>query len=386
VTKYQIALCSNGADGRIPTLRNTLLSRLQELGINADALSFLDEAAIDGRDRKAPTVAAFLSETPNPATRRSLVELAKGGSIVVPVVADLRQFNSFVFDELRGINGMEFHDDDPEMNRVAAVLMEGVNLLRKSRRLFISYRRSETQSVAIQLYENLDQSGFDVFLDTVSIRPGEPFQDVLWHRLADTDVIVLLDSPGFLASRWTTEELARANSTNIQVLQLVWPGNKLEANAAFSRAVILGHSDFEKAATGVDSRLKESTVQSVVTETESLRARALAARYAYLVEEFCAEASSLGLSYHVQPQRIVTVETKAGKHVAAVPAVGVPDAVRYQEIEDEVEKHHSEVILLYDERGIREQWLKHLAWLDRQQLRVRSLPVTKTASWLQRLV
>ena len=386
MTKYQIALFSNGADRRIPMLRDTLSSRLGELGVKADAFSFLDEAEIATSDRKAPTVAAFLSESPNPATRSGIVELVKSGSMVVPVVKDLNQFNSFVFDELRGINGMEFRDDDPQMNRVAAVLMEGLSLLRRSRRLFISYRRSETQGAAIQLYESLDHCGFDVFLDTVSIRPGEPFQDVLWHRLADTDVIVLLDSPGFLASRWTTAELARANSTNIQVLQLVWPGNKLEANAAFSRAIMLNSSDFEKATTGADGRLTDVIVQQVVTEAESLRARALAARHTYLVEEFCAEASALGLNYHVQPQRIVTLETGSGKHVAAVPAVGVPDAVRYQEIEDDVEKHHSEVILLYDERGIREQWLKHLEWLDRQKLRVRSISVTKAASWLQGLV
>jgi hypothetical protein len=149
---------------------------------------------------------------------------------------------------------------------------------------------------------------------------------------------------------------------------------------------MLGSSDFEKATTGPEGLLKEATVQQIVTEAESLRARALAARYTYLVQEFCGEASNLGLSYRVQPQRIVTLETGSGRHIAAVPAVGVPDAVRYQEIEDEVEKHHSEVILLYDERGIREQWLKHLEWLDRQKLRVRSLSVAKAASWLEELV
>jgi hypothetical protein len=385
MTKYQIALFSNGCDGLLPTLQNTLLSRLGELGINPSAVSFLRESDISKRDHKAPTVAAFLSVLMNPAGRSGLTELIRSGSIVVPVVKDLGNFSSFVPSELLGINGMEFRADDPKMERVAAVLLEGLSLLRKSRRLFISYRRSETQSVAIQLYESLDHGGFDVFLDTVSIRPGEPFQDVLWHRLADTDVIVLLDSPGFLASRWTTEELAKANSTNIQVLQLIWPGNKLEASAAFSRALILQSSDFQNT-TGVDPRLKEATVQRIVTEAESLRARALAARYAYLVEEFCAEASTRGLKYNVQPQRIVTVTSGTGKHFAAVPAIGVPDAVRYQEIEDEVEKHHSEVVLLYDERGIRERWLKHLEWLDRQKLRVRSLPVTKSATWLGGLV
>jgi hypothetical protein len=318
----------------------------------------------------------------NPTSRSSVVDLLRNGVMVVPAVKDLSRFNSFVFEELRGINGMALRSDDPNLERLAAVLLEGLSLLRRSRRLFISYRRTDTQGVAIQLYEALDHHGFDVFLDTISIRPGEPFQDVLWHRLADTDVIVLLDSPGFLGSRWTTDELARANSTNIQCLQLIWPGNKLEANAAFSRAVSLEARDFEKTSSGPDARLRDALVQKVVTEAESLRARALAARHAYLVEEFCAAAFNLGLSPHVQPRRIITVQTRSGKSVAAIPTVGVPDAVRYQEIEDDVEKHHSEVILLYDERGIRDKWLKHLAWLDGHALRVRSLQVVQCASWL----
>ena len=105
---------------------------------------------------------------------------------MVPVVPTLDRFSEFVPDDLRPINGMALRSEDPELERVASVLLEGLGLLRKSRRLFISYRRVETQGIAIQLYEQLDGNGFDVFLDSHSIRPGEPFQEVLWHRLADT--------------------------------------------------------------------------------------------------------------------------------------------------------------------------------------------------------
>jgi len=312
VTQYQVAIFSNGADDLASTLRSTITTKLGELGVERSLVSFLDDKSVVSRDAKAPTVGAFLSVMENPTSRSSVVDLLRNGVMVVPAVKDLSRFNSFVFEELRGINGMALRSDDPNLERLAAVLLEGLSLLRRSRRLFISYRRTDTQGVAIQLYEALDHHGFDVFLDTISIRPGEPFQDVLWHRLADTDVIVLLDSPGFLGSRWTTDELARANSTNIQCLQLIWPGNKLEANAAFSRAVSLEARDFEKTSSGPDARLRDALVQKVVTEAESLRARALAARHAYLVEEFCAAAFNLGLSPHVQPRRIITVQTRSG--------------------------------------------------------------------------
>jgi hypothetical protein len=388
VSKYQIFLSANCADSYIQTLQKTVVLRFQELGINADAIAFFDDSTISSRDRKSPIVGAFLSTKTNPSSRASVTEFVRDGFMVVPVVEDLGNFNDFVPDELRGINGMQFRDDDPSMERVTAVLLEGLNLIRKSRRLFISYRRAETQGVAIQLYEALDGNGFDVFLDTLSIRPGEQFQEVLWHRLADTDVIVLLDSQGFLSSRWTTEELATANSTNIQILQLIWPGNRLEATAAFSRAVSFQDSDFQTTPLRSDTRLKDDVVQKMVVEAESLRARALAARYTSLVEEFCVEAQQFGLTPHVQPERFITVELKSGQFVAAVPTVGIPDAFRYQEIEDEINKHpkkHTDVVLLYDERGIREKWLEHLTWLDRHKLRVRSMQVTQCSSWLRGL-
>jgi TIR domain len=390
VTTYHIVIAANGAENRIETLRETILLRLKDLGIDGNAMTFLDDAAISSRDHKAPTVGVFLSTAKNPARRKGISELVQAGVMVVPVVDNLDHFNDFVFDELRGINGMEFKADDQNMERVAGVLLEGLNLIRRSRRLFISYKRSETQGVAIQLYEALDHNGFDVFLDTLSIRPGEQFQDVLWHRLADTDVIVLLDSPGFLASRWTTKELAAANSTNIQILQLLWPGNQLNANAAFSQAMPVETKDFQSSSVilGPDARLKDTVLEKVIVQAESLRARALAARHSYLVEEFCAEARQIGLTPHVQPERFITLESRSGKFVAAVPAVGVPDAVRYHEIEDELSKHpkqHSEVILLYDERGIQEKSLKHLAWLDSQKLKVRSVQVAQCSSWLRSL-
>ena len=388
MTKYQIALFSHGADDEVRVLRSTLVRRINELGVDSAHVSFLDESTLGMRDPKAPLVGAYISIVTAPRTLAPVVDLLLAGTMIVPVVPNLEEFTSFVFPEMCSINGIALTGDDPEHERVAAVLLEGLGLLRRSRRLFISYRRVETQGIAIQLYELLDSRGFDVFLDTHSIRPGEPFQDVLWHRLADTDVIVLLDSPKFLESRWTEEELAKANSTNVQIVQLIWPGKSLAAPSAFSRAVPLMADDFDGGTLGPNARLKTVTAERISVEVESLRARALAARYAYLLEEVCVEAKRLGLSPQVQPDRYITFEPAPDKFYVAVPAVGVPDAVKYHEIEDALERHpkaKTQIALIYDERGIRDKWLQHLAWLNRQNLRVRSIQVAQASSWLEGL-
>src|SRR3546814_19611311 len=55
------------------------------------------------------------------------------------------------------------------------------------------------------------------------MRPGDPFQDVLWHRLVDSDVMVMLDTPTYFDSRWTRQEIGRARAKEIQVLRVIWP-------------------------------------------------------------------------------------------------------------------------------------------------------------------
>jgi hypothetical protein len=386
VTPYQVVVLSAGNFSRPEAIRSTVTQEFKTLGLPEEALVFLDETTVSKRNRKAPAVAVFFGlANCSSETERAIATLLDDSITVIPVVADLNHFVDFVPSILRSLNGMELKDEDPKLYRLAAVILENLSLLRKNRRLFISYRRIESQRAAIQLYELLDAQGFDVFLDSHSIRPGEPFQEILWHRLADTDVVVLLDSPGFMESRWTVEELAKANSTNIQSLQMIWPDGTLQAPSAFSTAFPLSSADFvDSNILGPEAYLVDECLKKLGIAVESLRARALAARHSYLVEEFCADARTAGILPQLQVHKFITFETKSGKRIVTVPTVGIPDAARYQEIEDEIGVRAMadvEVILLYDERGIRDKWLKHIDWLDRQRLRVKSLQVSRAREW-----
>lgn len=385
MTQYQVAIFSDGGADGSNRLRETLRERFAELGIPDNFLVFLANEAVFARDQKAPIVGLYFAAEAGPRQSPGLNELVNDATTIIPVV-ELARFSELVPAELHEYNGIELLPEDRDLDRVANVVLETFGLLRQSRRLFISYRRAETRAIAIQLYELLDGQAFDVFLDTQGVRPGERFQEILWHRLVDTDVVVLLDSPGFLVSRWTAEELARANSTNIQILQLVWPENTLEAVAAFSRPMLLQATDFtDEAHLGDDARLTQECLMRVGIEVESLRARALAARYAYLVQEFCSTARGAGLEVVPQYERFIKLRAMNGNEVVVVPTIGVPDAALYHEVEEEVSRHsasRAELFLLYDERGIRDKWLEHIAWLDRQ-LRVRSLQVTQIPPWVR---
>ena len=71
--------------------------------------------------------------------------------------------------------------------------------------------------------------------------------------------------------------------------------------------------------------------------------------------------------------------------MAAIPAVGVPDALRYHEASQRFAKGDdlpSQVFLIYDHRGLRPSWSSFLNWLD-EFLPVKAVRITKVAHWLK---
>lgn len=383
--RYQVGLAGH-FNAQRAKLENLLFARTDELGIDRAQIAILDD--LTKPDPKSPLVVVYFGysgaqDADNPA----LSSLLAHSVTALPCVETETDITSSLPPCLRHINALSFDGADSSFARLVSLVLENLRLLRAERRLFISYRRAESQSIAIQLYERLDAAGFDVFLDTRGVPYGADFQSILWHRMADCDVVVLLDTPGFRASRWTREELARANATNIQILHILWPTVLPDASSAFSEFFSLGANEFKNAATtGEDARLMDAKVQQILNHVESLRARALAARHRSLVDNFCDRARDENAkSIAVQPERFISVELANGTTVAVVPAIGVPTARLYHEIERAIQQtavKAKEIWLLYDERGILESWLEHLDWLD-EHLPVISVQVTKSAKFLR---
>lgn len=398
--KYQLVIfeSTSTAGPDTPRLLAAMNAALQQLGVNhrkflVPVLPGTSGIAIDG---KMPSVAVFFGSGALPALSADdtarLTRLLSDGNLIIPVVPDLTGFTAQVPASIAHLNGYGLADCGADFERLAARVLEGFGLLRERRRLFISYRRAETSGVATQLYEALDRAGFDVFLDTHGvIGPGEPFQEVLWHRLADTDVAVILDSPGFLASRWTEEELARANSSTIQILQVLWPDQLEGATAAFSTFHPLTTGDFAGSGVlGPTALLVDACVTQIVDEVEGLRARALGARHAFLVREFSGEARNAGLAVQTTLERTLIVSTAAGQRVMVQPAIGIPDAEGYQALEGLHQRdltlgrtYSQPPVLLFDQTGIRTRWLTHLGWLNTNLACARSVSLAEAKGWLE---
>lgn len=384
-TKYQIIILGN-KNIFIKDILKTFFQHIKELKVIKESIIVIDRNNFQEYKANAPAVCLYFGKKDNPFNDIDITaQLKQDANIILPIVDNLKEFNKSIPKLLWEINGVSLsskNDIEPLVNSI----LEGFSLLRISRKLFISYRRNESSEVAIQLYEQLEKCGFDVFLDTHSIRPGEPFQEELWHRMADTDVIVLLNTPGFLDRKWTKEEVAQANAMSIGILQVVWPGHKLENIAKLGIPFQLfdssfGNSHFKSA----NKYLSNNTVENLVKSVESLRARCLASRQDNIITNFILSAQRVNKVATLQPERYITIKGDNDKEFIFIPTVGVPEAFTYNQSDELVCRLKSKDIkgyLIYDHLNIREKWLAHLSWLD-NHLPIKSIKILEAEIWLQ---
>jgi len=366
--KYSYQIILMGAkDARLTALEKAVKDRAMGLGIDPSQITYLDESSFaDGYDRKRPAFGIYFGNQ-NKRVPVPLAQLKQDSIVIAPIVTSKTQVGFEIPDELTHINVVEVGMNGDNIPRLASLVFETFRLLRKERGIFISYRRKGSQPLANRLYEELDQRGFDVFIDIRSVPPAVDFQAELWHRMSDVDTILLIDTPGFREGRWTKAELAQANLLGIQTLHLLWPGQVEDRSFAFSHYVKLRATDFSGPTPGRGATIKQSTVDSICDLAEELRAEAMALRHAHLVDNFCDAARDLAFDPTVQPERWISVDLKDGSSLAVVPAVGRPTSDRINSIFDSISKHkvaNAPIWTIYDSRGIHENWVSHLKWLD----------------------
>ena len=240
---YQLILLG-AVHGHDTRLRRSVDLALQGLGIPSNAITFLSDANASNRSLKSPVMAVFFGSSESTADTALVTELIDDSIVIAPVVSDLSQVHAEIPPQLRHVNAIVLGTNDEGITRLVTLVLETFRLLRRERRLFISYKRTGSQPLADRLYDALDARGFDVFIDVRSVPPAADFQSQLWHRMSDSDVVVLIDTPGFREGRWTAEELARANATNVQILHLLWPGQKEDPASSFSHFMKLRRRDF----------------------------------------------------------------------------------------------------------------------------------------------
>lgn len=288
---------------------------------------------------------------------QNVVNLMTLGIAVVPVASTSKAFSAEFPNSVGQLNGIAL--DKVGAKGAVLALMECASLLPRQRSVFLSYRREESAEAALQLYAALSARLYDVFLDTHDIQPGQHFQEVLWQRLCDSDVLLFLDTPGYFESRWTDAEFGRATWRGIPLLRAAWPNVALSARAQLATSVELSGSDF----TEQSGHLTEGGIKRICDGVEETRTRSVAARFQQLITTLRVSVErGKGHVEGLSLRRSLIVATPNGKRVAVYPALGVPTS--YTLYDATRDNHPAPVAVVYDDAGVDErEWKEHMNWI-----------------------
>lgn len=352
---YQFALLGAPTDAQVSELEEVVGNAVNlfnlrlghEVGWDVRPLAF-------NPDQRTSSAAIFFGGVNPPLA--NVAALLGRGIPILPVISDLNRVHLEIPEILRPLNCLGYTAGGAQ--RVGTALLECAGLLPRQRRVFVSYRRGEAREAALQLFDALSARLFDVFLDTHGIPPAEDFQTMLWHRLCDSDVLVMLDTPGYFESRWSSAEFGRALAKGISVLRVGWPDSTPSARTATaSRAELL--SEEVDPNTG---RLADSSVERICLQLEEVRSQSHAVRSVNLVSNLRNAIQTIGGQViGVGPNRAVHIRLPDGRNVVAYPTVGVPTSTTLHEAS--TSSPNQSVAVIYDHVGLHPRWQGHLDWL-----------------------
>ena len=409
--KYQLIVLGPNAARCPALLGGRLVAHFEALGLKpaGDYLETLDASQAGQIQWKGNPVGVWFGGT-TPSAQPDLDvlrQLLDANVPVLPLVEAKEQFTSLVphDPDLRPINGRQWDDD-----RAVTDVLRLMRLTRSERQAFISYKRSDSQAVADQLFDALGRRGYRAFLDTASVEAARRFQDVLHGRLADMDLLIFLDSSQACESQWVIDELTLANNLGLTVLQVVWPGKTPFAGAALSKQVGLHKTDFLNMDTSPSGRLTADALTQILVQAEQVRVEALGYRRRRVVGTLVDQVSGHSdLRAVVKP--IGPIELRdAGSDAFlgwAIPLVGVPTdqslreehsqlTIYWEDYGGDLEKFKTadrkRFRVLYDGLGVDRPSQEHLAWLNDylplQTLHVdrnRRQPINPIEQWLTSL-
>lgn len=356
---YAIGVLGQPSDAQLEKLRLELDNLVQdfEFTVGKELEIYLNDEFLN-KDNKAACVAVYFGN----AAKTSAAVVEQLIALKVPIIPILEN-NGFCQTHLPAcllpLNCV-FLEQDPEMQDLSTSILECLGLLHEQRRIFISYRRIESREAAIQLHDALSSKGFDVFLDTHDIRPGTRFQEALWHKLCDSDVMIMLDTQSYFSSRWTSEEFFKAQAKGILMLRVVWPNHTPNKLSDLAQTISLAQEDIE-----TSGKITDNKVIEILVTAERLRSKSIAIRHLNMVSRIKTEATKLDYTYEgVSMHRAVLLRNANSNRVIAYPIVGIPNALIINSIHQNHLSTQTPIsIFVYDDAGFSEKWMKHIDWL-----------------------
>lgn len=384
--KYQLIFLGKLQNSAYEAIKKCFFEKIRIMGMIEDSIQVIHSNDFsEYYQNKQPAFVYYFGDMNHKNKDSELLKkIMDNGDAILPIYFTEDGFYAEIPKIIQCMNGKLYVTANNET--YVNYALESLRLLRANRRLFISYHQSESSGVANQLFDVLVRHNYDVFLDTYSICAAKDFQEELHHRLTDSDVLIQLYTPKFKTSDWCNEEILVANQKQVGIIELVWPGVKLDMHNHLCEPIFLHDTDFSSLPNNKKCQLSTMMVNKIARKVESVRARNLAARQDNLIGEFVNAAKIVGRNL-IQEYKYLKEHKSDGSTQIFIPAVGVPqsyDCFTSLEFCNMLKNEKvSNINLIYDDLRIKRKWIEHLDWLN-EQLDVKTIKKQDFSKWLSK--
>jgi TIR domain len=359
--KYFVEIFHGAQDVRIDELTEAIRDEVLSLGVHHS----VEVSVTTAPTQVSPAVGVYLgSQTAvaDPGLESQLTVALSSGRVVIPVVDSLANFSSLVPSILTPLNGWEWSGATPAI-RLARRLLEELGIEDRRRRVFISHKRDDGLAAAEQLYDCLAHNGFVPFIDRFGIGIGHNVQNDIADALEDCAFLLLIETPLASSSDWVFDEVEYAQSHQMGMHIVTWPGDvpEIPATNRLPRQ-ILGADDL---ATEKGYEIfTDSALDKIVAEVEAIHANALVRRRRYLLRSAEDAAHASGLKCTPMEGWRLMVESSSERSIVQVSA-RLPTVEDLHEL-DQVRSKETSVdmpgVLVHSARLLRADRHAMLSW------------------------
>ena len=299
------------------------------------------------------------------------------GCIIIPISQKGKNVES-TGSNLQKINAFEYDDKNHSVSvdTLCDIILDKLGIIKNSRKIFISYKRSETKRLAEMVRKALSDAGYTVFLDTRDIDVGSDFMQEIRQSIVESDIFLMLNSESYYDSLYTKKELYAACVSGTAIVVLSSKGNN---NKNLNGLEYVEIDDYNKESGGYGTLLLfDKDRINIIKKIQDVRLRLWKSRHQRLNRRMSLfqEKESFLQGVHIPCKSM-------REHSIIYAITGLPNTLDFQRIQQHgsrfaEETGNNKVYALYDDLSLPVSYSKHLNWLKAE---MRNINLIKTSSF-----
>lgn len=325
-------------------VKEDLVRKLNALRLDlGEKLSFFTDDTYLNIDKDCPAKNIVLCSS---STDASSIKKAQ----IIPVIfkkdeelhSSIKHINAFVYNE-------ECKDSSNE--QLCNVILEKLGIIRNTKNVFISYKREDTSNLANEIWKKLVVEGYTVFLDKKRIDIGVDFMDRIRYAIADADVFVLLDSPGYFSSVYTKKEMYAACLSRVPIVMLTQ--EKAEKAEKY---------DFVYQYLKSNDTVSDEEFLCLIKRIREIQEQT----HIYRLSKIRTKFNGFEGNKEIQLSNLY-IPNKGDKEICSIHAIyGIPKTTDLEAIQKDELNPNVKVAAIYDDLCLPKSCYEHVEWLNNE--------------------